>query len=190
MRTSCWFIALFIPFLPLTYNKNTLGIFGIISMGMLYILSWYVASAAATYPWNFIHLDLDGWILGVGELLLSQEPPPWLGILAKSSLLSECVNKVCVRWRLHVLVIYLEFFSPYTLGFSRGGMRDILSHCVHLKRKLELLHGFDSLPSLWKFVFYVCLCNVLVLFISGVWATITSTLQLRPSPGGRSVATF
>ena len=31
-----------------------------------------------------------GWMnLGVGEMLLSEEPPPWFGILAKSSLVSE-----------------------------------------------------------------------------------------------------
>ena len=29
--------------------------------------------------------------------LLSEEPPPWLGILAKSSLVSECVERACVR---------------------------------------------------------------------------------------------
>ena len=35
----------------------------------------------------------------------------------------------------------------YTLGFSRGGVRDNLIHYVHLKRELKLLLGFDSLPS-------------------------------------------
>ena len=35
----------------------------------------------------------------------------------------------------------------YTLGFSRGGVRDSLTHCVHLKRELKLLQGFDSLSS-------------------------------------------
>ena len=49
------------------------------------------------HPWGFIHLDLDGQILKVGEMLLSEEPPPWLGILAKSSLVSECVERACVR---------------------------------------------------------------------------------------------
>ena len=34
----------------------------------------------------------------------------------------------------------------YTLGFSRGGVRDTLTHCMHLKGELELLLGFDSLP--------------------------------------------
>ena len=38
-------------------------------------------------------------------------------------------------------------FSPYTLGFIHGGMRDNLIYCVYLKRELELLQGFDSLPS-------------------------------------------
>ena len=35
----------------------------------------------------------------------------------------------------------------YTLGFSYGGVRDNLTHYVHLKRELEPLLGFDSLPS-------------------------------------------
>ena len=45
------------------------------------------------YPFGF------GWMnLRCGEGgLLSEEPPPWLGIFAKSSLVSECVKKVCVR---------------------------------------------------------------------------------------------
>ena len=29
--------------------------------------------------------------------LLREEPPPWVGILAKSSLLSDCVERACVR---------------------------------------------------------------------------------------------
>ena len=29
-------------------------------------------------------------------MLLSEEPPPWLGILTKSSLVSECVEKAYV----------------------------------------------------------------------------------------------
>jgi hypothetical protein len=45
-----------------------------------------------------------------------------------------------VRLRLHVFAINLEFFSfSYTLGFSRGGVRDNLTSCVHLERELELL---------------------------------------------------
>jgi hypothetical protein len=35
--------------------------------------------------------------LGVVEMLLGEESPPWLGILAKSSLVSECVERACVR---------------------------------------------------------------------------------------------
>ena len=31
-----------------------------------------------------------------------------------------------------------------TLRFSCGGVRDNLIYCVHLKRELELLQGFDS----------------------------------------------
>ena len=80
-------------------------------------------------------------------MLLSEEPPSWLGILAKSCLVSECMERACVRWRLHVFAINLEFFSPYTLGFSCGGVRDNLTHYVYLERELEFLQGFDSLPS-------------------------------------------
>ena len=56
-----------------------------------------VVSAAASYPWDFIHLDLNGSILEVGEMLMNEEPPPWLSIFAKSSLVSECVKNACVR---------------------------------------------------------------------------------------------
>ena len=59
-------------------------------------LSRHVAWVAAPYLWDFIHLHLDGCILEVGEMLLSEEPPPWLGIHAKSSLTSECVERACV----------------------------------------------------------------------------------------------
>ena len=57
----------------------------------------------------------------------------------------------------------------YTLGFSRDGVKNNLTHCVHLKRELELLLGFDSFPWLWRCVVYVCLCYVLVLFVSDGW---------------------
>ena len=57
----------------------------------------------------------------------------------------------------------------YTLGFSCGGVRNKLTHCVHLKREFELLQGFDSLTSPWRYVVYVCLCYVLVLFVSEGW---------------------
>ena len=62
-------------------------------------------------------------------------------------------------------------YSPltYTLGYSRGGVRDNLTHCVHLKRKLKLLLGFDSLPSMWRCAMRVCLCYVLVLIVSVGW---------------------
>ena len=76
-------------------------------------VSRYAALVVAPYPWDFVHLGLDGWILEVGEMILSEKPPPWLDILAKSSLVNECVERACVRWRLHVFVINLEFFSPY-----------------------------------------------------------------------------
>ena len=65
--------------------------------------------------------------------------------------------------------ILSSFPITYTLGFSRCGEWDNLTHCVHLKRNLDLLLGFDSLPSLWRCVVYVCLCYVLVLFVSGGW---------------------
>ena len=76
-------------------------------------LSLCVPLATTPYTWNFIHLELDGWIPRVGKMLLSEEPPPWLGILAKWSFVSECLEKTCVRWRLHVFATNLEFFSLY-----------------------------------------------------------------------------
>ena len=55
-----------------------------------------------------------------------------------------------------MFAINLEFsLLSYTLGFSRGGVRDSLTHCVHLKRELDLLQGFDSLPPLSRYVVYV-----------------------------------
>ena len=41
------------------------------------------------------------------------EPPPWLSILAKSSLVSVCGERACVRCRLHVFAINIEFFFSY-----------------------------------------------------------------------------
>ena len=35
----------------------------------------------------------------------------------------------------------------YTLELCCGGVRDNLTHYVYLKRDLELLQGFDFLPS-------------------------------------------
>ena len=42
-------------------------------------------------------------------------------------------------------------YSPltYTLGFSRGGVRDNFTHCVHLKRELELLLSFSFICYWW-----------------------------------------
>ena len=54
---------------------------------------------------------------------------------------------------------------------------DRLIHCVHLKRELELLQGFDSLPSLSRCVIYVWLCYVLELFVSGGWYSSCSDTQ-------------
>ena len=62
-------------------------------------------------------------------MFLNKEPPPWLGILAKSSLVSVCELKIA--WCCNKILS-----SPpltYTFGFSRGGLRDDLTHCVHLK---------------------------------------------------------
>ena len=47
--------------------------------------------------------------------LLGEEPPPWLGIIAKSSLVSECVERACVRCRLHDFVINLEYLHSWIL---------------------------------------------------------------------------
>jgi hypothetical protein len=47
--------------------------------------------------------------------LLREEPPHWLGILAKSSLVSWFVERVCVRLGLHGYAINLEFFFPIAL---------------------------------------------------------------------------
>ena len=95
---------------------------------------------------------------------------PWLGILVKSSLVSECVQRACVRWRLQFLQWILSS-SPltYTLEFSCGGLGDNLTHCVDLKKKLELLQRFEFLPSLWRCVMYVCLYYAFVLFVSVGW---------------------
>jgi hypothetical protein len=46
----------------------------------------------------------------------------------------------------------------YTLGFSRGGVRDNLTHYVLLKRKLELSLEFDSFPPM------CCICVHLLCF--------------------------
>ena len=56
---------------------------------------------------------------------------PWLGILTKSSLSSECVKRACVRWKLHVFAINMSSSAfTYTLGFSRGGVRNNDSLCA------------------------------------------------------------
>ena len=151
------------------------------SIIFIFSMSRYAASVTTPHPGGFIHLELDEWTLVVGEMLLSEEPPPWLGILAKSSLVSECVERACVRWRFHVIVIKTVRLFPLTntLGFSRGGARDNLTHCVHLKRKLELFLEFDSLPSMWMCVVYVYLFYVLILFVKGGWYSSCSDTRLR-----------
>ena len=50
----------------------------------------------------------------------------------------------------HMFLQQILSSSPpptYTLGLTCGGVRDNLTHYVHLKRDLELLQGFESLPS-------------------------------------------
>lgn len=110
-------------------------------------------------------------LLGVGEMLLGEEPLHWLGILAKSALCMSVWRELCVRWRLHVVVIkyWVPSPLPYTLGLSRDGVWDNLTHCVHLRRGSELSSGFVSLPSMWRCVMYVFLCYVLILFLSDGW---------------------
>ena len=121
-------------------------------------LSRYVALVAAPYPWDFIYLDLDGWILEVGEMLLSEEPPPWLGILAKSSLMGECVERAYMRWRLHVFVITHEFFSPYLHSWILAwwSERKLNSFCAFEER-------IKALTKIWLSSFSVEMCCLFVL---------------------------
>ena len=62
--------------------------------------------------------------------------------------MSECGESLC-EVKIECCCNKILSYSPltYTLGFSRGGVRDNLTHCVHLKRELELLLEFDSFPS-------------------------------------------
>ena len=93
-------------------------------------------------------------------MLLSEEPPSWLGILARSSLVSECVESACFCNR-----ILSSHPLTYTLAFSRGRVRDNLTHCVHLRKELELLQRFDSLPSHLARIVEVCyVCVPLLCF--------------------------
>ena len=135
-----------------------------------HMLSWYAVSASTPHPEGFIHLELNEWTLRVGEMLLNKEPPPWLGILAKSSLEWVCKQSLC-EMKITCCCNKILSFSPltYTLGFSCSQVRDNLTHCVHLKGELKLLLGFDYLPSMWRCVVYVCLCYVLVLVVSSDW---------------------
>ena len=114
-------------------------------------------------------------------MLLSEKPPPWLGIIAKSSLVSERVREESsceVKIACFCNKVLSSSSLTYTLGFSRDGVRDNLTHCVHLKRELELLLGFDSIPSIWRCVVYLCLCYVLILFVSGGWYSSCSDTRL------------
>ena len=84
------------------------------------------------------------------EWLLSEKPPLWLDILAKSSIVSECVERICMRRRLLIFAISPRVFSlTYTLGFPHGGVRDNLTHCIWPK-ELEFMWVFDYLLSLGK----------------------------------------
>ena len=68
--------------------------------------------------------------------LLSEKPPLWIGISVKSSLVSECVEKACMKRRLHVCAINVEFsLISYIFGFSHDGTRHCLTYYIHLKRK-------------------------------------------------------
>ena len=110
----------------------------------------YVVSAAAPYPWfhpfGFGWMNLRSW----REWLLNEDPPPWLGILANQALWPS-VWKEVVWGEDCIFLQRILSFSPltYTLGFSHGGVRDNLTHYVHLKRELELLIVFDFLPYPW-----------------------------------------
>ena len=72
-----------------------------------------------SFPFHFqwfsflCYFEICGRHLGVGEMLLSEEPPSWLGILAKSSFVSECVEKACVKWKLIVSTIKSRVFFLY-----------------------------------------------------------------------------
>ena len=55
-------------------------------------------------------------------MVLSEKPPPWLGILAKSSFVSEYVERICVRFACCCNKILSSSPLTYTLGFSRGGV--------------------------------------------------------------------
>ena len=84
--------------------------------------------------------------------LLSEESSPWLDILAKSSLVSECVERACVRCRLHVFAINLEFFSPllhsWILPWWSERQLDLL--CVFEKRFRTIMSVLLSSFSLGK----------------------------------------
>ena len=133
-------------------------------------MSWYAASTAAPYRLGFIHLDWDGWIL-----VVERKVAKWgASSLAWHFCQVKSCKWVCAESLCKVKVAYFcnkLSFSPltYILGFSHGGVRDSLTHFVHLKRDLELLWVFDSLSSLSRCVVYVWLCYVLVLFVSGGW---------------------
>jgi hypothetical protein len=136
-------------------------------------LSRYAASAATPHMGGgFIHVELDERMLGVGEMLLSEEPESSLAWHSCQVKPCEwvCGENLCeVKIACFCNKILSSSPLTYTLGFSCDEVRDNLTYCVHLKRGLELLLGFDSLPSLWRCVVYVCLCYILLLFVSGGW---------------------
>ena len=114
----------------LFYLLVTIGIRVVITHDRyIWHLSRYVASVATPYSWDFIHLDLDEWILEVGEMLLREGPPSWLEIIAKSRLVNECVERACVMWCFCNEILSSSPLT-YTLGFSRGGVKDNLIHLV------------------------------------------------------------
>ena len=90
--------------------------------------------------------------------LLSEEPPLWLGILAKSSLVSVCKERACVRCRLHDF----EFFSPYLHSWTLSwwSERQLDSLCVFEERIRAIISVLLSSFS----VEMCCSCVTLLCF--------------------------
>ena len=119
------------------------------------VLPWYATSAATSYLLGFIHLDMDGWILDVEK----ESPKRGVFFLAWPYCQVKPYEWVCGKKLYEVKIVCFSnkilSFPPltYALGFSRGGVKDNLTHYVYLQRELEFLLGFDSFPSLWGVLF-------------------------------------
>ena len=92
--------------------------------------------------------------------LLSEEPPLSLGIIAKSSLVSECVERVFVRCRLHVFCNKSWNFFPFLalLDFSMVGW-EIAWLILCIWREIRfimsvLLSSFSFGKNAWFFLFF------------------------------------